>query len=117
MYKDLISIEKNNTDIQAINNSIKNILSTIRGSVPGIPRFGSELHTLVFSQLDSLTESVAKSMVLSALTEFEDRINVKSINLKQVPEYNRLVVEITYTYKDSFNNIETASANIAFNNI
>ena len=117
MYKDLTSIEKNNTDIQAINNSIKNILLTRRGSVPGIPRFGSELYTLIFSQLDSLTETVAKSMVLSALTEFEDRINVKSINLKQVPEYNRLIIEIIYTYRDIFNNIETANANIAFNNI
>ena len=115
MYKDLTSIEKNNTDVQAINNSIKNILLTRRGSVPGIPRFGSELYTLIFSQLDSLTETVAKSMVLSALTEFEDRINVKSIELKQVPEYNRLVIEIIYVYRDQFNTAETATALVSIN--
>ena len=115
MYKDLISIENNNTDVSAINNSIKNILLTRRGSVPGIPRFGSDLHTLIFSQLDTLTETVAKSMIMSALNEFEDRINVKSIELKQVPEYNRLVIEIIYVYRDQFNTAETATALISIN--
>ena len=115
MYKDLISIENNNTDVSAINNSIKNILLTRRGSVPGIPRFGSDLHTLIFSQLDTLTETVAKSMIMSALNEFEDRINVKSIELKQVPEYNRLVIEIIYVYRDQFNTAETATALVSIN--
>ena len=115
MYKDLISIENNNTDVSAINNSIKNILLTRRGSVPGIPRFGSDLHTLIFSQLDTLTETVAKSMIMSALNEFEDRINVKSIELKQVPEYNRLVIKIIYVYRDQFNTAETATALVSIN--
>ena len=115
MYKDLTSIENNNTDINAINNSIKNILLTRRGSVPGIPRFGSDIHTLIFSQLDSLTESVAKSMILSALNEFEDRIIVKTVDLKQIPEYNRLVIEILYVYKDQFNTIDNAVATVSIN--
>jgi len=115
MYKDLTSVENNNTEVQAINNSIKNILLTRRGSVPGIPRFGSELYTLIFSQLDSLTESVAKSMIFSVLSEFEDRINIKNINLKLVPEYNRLVIDIEYTYRDKFNSITNANASIAYN--
>ncbi len=115
MYKDLTSIENNNTEVQAINNSIKNILLTRRGSVPGIPRFGSELYTLIFSQLDSLTESVAKSIIFSTLSEFEDRINIKNINLKSVPEYNRLVIEIEYTYRDKFNSITSANTSIAYN--
>lgn len=115
MYKDLISIKDNNTDTQAINNSIRNIILTRRGSVPGIPRFGSDLHTLIFSQLDSLTESVAKSMILSVLNEFEDRIIVRSINLKQIPEYNRLAIEIIYVYKDQFNTSQTTSTVISIN--
>ena len=115
MYKDLTTVELNVTEIKAINNSIKNILLTRRGSVPGIPRFGSDLHTLIFSQLDTLTETVAKSMIMSALNEFEDRINVKSIELKQVPEYNRLVIEIIYVYRDQFNTAETATALVSIN--
>lgn len=115
MYKDLKTIVDHNTNIQAINNSIKNILLTRRGSVPGIPRFGSDLYTLIFSQLDSLTESVAKSMILSALSEFEDRIIVKNIDLKSIAEYNRLSITINYVYKDEFNNTEEASAIVSIN--
>ena len=115
MYKDLKTIVDYNTNIQAINNSIKNILLTRRGSVPGIPRFGSDLYTLIFSQLDSLTESVAKSMILSALSEFEDRIIVKNIDLKSIAEYNRLSITINYVYKDEFNNTEEASAIVSIN--
>ena len=37
MYKDYNSVELYNTDIKAINNSIRNILLTRRGSVPGNP--------------------------------------------------------------------------------
>lgn len=115
MYKDLKTVVDYNTNIQAINNSIKNILLTRRGSVPGIPRFGSDLYTLIFSQLDSLTESVAKSMILSALSEFEDRIIVKNIDLKSIAEYNRLSITINYVYKDEFNNTEEASAIVSIN--
>ena len=114
MYKDLTSIELNNTDIKAINNSIRNILLTRRGSVPGKPRFGSDLHTLIFSQLDSLTESVAKSMIFACLTEFEDRINITNINLKSVEEFNKLVITVDYKYKDNFNQSVDGSSTLSF---
>ena len=113
MYKDYSKVNEEKTDISAINHSIKNILNTRRGSVPGIPRFGSDLYKLVFSQLDSLTESVAISMVKSALQEFEDRIVVQNVNLKSIAEYNRLVIEITYTYRDKFNSTSEASTVIS----
>lgn len=114
MYKDLTSIELHNTDMKAINNSIRNILLTRRGSVPGNPRFGSDLHTLLFSQLDSLTESVAKSMIFACLTEFENRINIVSIDLKSVEEYNKLVITVNYKYKDNFNQSIEGNSVISF---
>ena len=113
MYKDLISIELNNTEVKAINNSIRNILLTRRGSVPGNPRFGSELYTLIFSPLDTLTESMAKSMIFACLTEFEDRISIVNIELKSVEEYNKLVITIDYKYRDVFNQSTEANATIS----
>lgn len=103
MYKDFVTIETNNVDKQSIDNSIRNILLTRRGSVPGNPRFGSDLYSLIFNQLDTLTESVAKSMVFAALTEFENRISISSIELKSVEEYNKLVITVNYKYRDQFN--------------
>ena len=116
MYKDLISIELNNTEVKAINNSIRNILLTRRGSVPGNPRFGSELYTLIFSPLDTLTESMAKSMIFACLTEFEDRISIVNIDLRSVEEYNKLVITINYKYKDNFGQSTDGSAVISVAN-
>jgi phage baseplate assembly protein W len=116
MYKDLITIELVNTEIKAINNSIRNILLTRRGSVPGKPRFGSDLYTLIFNQLDSLTESVAKSMIFACLTEFENRINIIDIDLKSVEEYNKLVITINYRYKDNFGQTTNGLASISMVN-
>ena len=113
MYKDLTSVELDVADNNAINNSIRNILLTRRGSVPGNPRFGSDLYTLIFSQLDSLTESVAKSMIFACLTEFEDRINIIDIALKSVEEFNKLVITVNYRYRDNFNQSVDGSAVIS----
>ena len=74
MYKDISYFAKDVTEIDAIKNSIKNILMTPRGSLPGKPRFGSDLYKIIFSQLDSISETIAKSFVIEALNEFEDRI-------------------------------------------
>ena len=104
----------NKSKIKAINNSIRNILLTRRGSVPGKPRFGSDLHTLIFSQLDSLTESVAKSMIFACLTEFEDRIYITNIDLKSVEEFNKLVITVDYKYKDNFNQSVDGSSTLSF---
>lgn len=112
MYKDMVSINNDNTRLMAINNSIRNIILTPRGSVPGKPRFGSDIYKIVFSQLDSLTETMAKNYINEALSEFEDRINVLSINIQQVPEYNRMVINISYQYKDDFS-ISSANTSIA----
>ena len=116
MYKDLTTVELNVTEMKAINNSIRNILLTRRGSVPGNPRFGSDLYTLLFSALDSLTESVAKSMIFACLTEFENRISIVNIDLKSVAEYNKLVITINYRYKDNFGQNSDGTAAIAFVN-
>lgn len=115
MYSDFTNIKNNVTDLKALNNSIRNILLTRRGSVPGNPRFGSDLHQLIFSQLDTLTEAVAKNMILEALQEFEDRISIKSVNIVSVPEYNRLSCEIVFDYRDELNTKLESSTTVSFN--
>lgn len=100
MYKDYSGINTYVTDIAAIKQSIKNILSTPRGSVPGRPEFGSDVYNVLFSQLDHLTESIASNYVKEALTEFEDRIEISSVDFTSSPEYNRLIIDIYFSYVD-----------------
>lgn len=106
MYKDINFLNKDVEDTRAINNSIRNILMTRRGSVPGRPRFGSDLYKLLFTQMNGTIKGVAESMIFQALTEFEDRISIININVKSVDEYNKVVCNITYKYKNEFNTVE-----------
>ena len=52
-------------------------------------------------------------MIFASLNEFEDRIVIRSVDLNSVPEYNKLVINISYTYRDKFNNTQEANAMIS----
>lgn len=114
MYKDLTNINQDATEVNAIKQSIKNILLTRRGTVPGKPNFGSDLYRIIFRQLDHATATIAKNFVIEALTEFEDRIIVKNVDFKIVEEYNKLVIDITFSYKNIDSKTEDTTS-VTFN--
>ena len=109
MYKDLDTIQNHVTNLSAIKNSIKNILLTRRGSVPGKPRFGSDLYNVIFSPMDHLTKAMAKNYVKEALDEFEPRITIISVEIKSVEEYNKIIIDMLFRYTDPSFNIENAN--------
>lgn len=114
-YTDINKLNKDVYDIDAINQSIRNILLTRRGSVPGKPRFGSDLYKLIFTQLDHITEDIAKKYILQALSEFENRIQISKIEIGEIPEYHRLTATIYYRYKvDRFNEEYSTSINLSY---
>ena len=86
---------------QAISNSIKNILTTVKGSIPGKPQFGTNLGNYLFNNLDHITKSLMIRTIKEALNKFEPRITVTEVNVENVPEYNRVNIEVKYTYVDS----------------
>jgi len=115
MYKDIETIETTVTDLQAVKNSIKNIILTPKGSLPGRPKFGSEFYKVPFSQMDHLTEVMARNYAQEALDVFEDRIIVDDIIIKKVEEFNKLVVDIHFSYTDDTLNTIQESVAISLN--
>lgn len=110
MYKDFnskLSLQgqiENVYDINAIKNSITNIISTRRGSIPGKPHFGSELHLVVFEQLDNVTTKIAERYIKEAINKFEDRIILNRVEVIKNEAFNRIVIEIDFSYKDNYVN-------------
>lgn len=100
MYNDYIKPSTTVTDVKAINNSIKNILMTPKGSLPGKPTFGSDIHRVIFSQLDVITRDTLRDVILNALLKWEPRINIDNIVVEEVPEYNKIIATIHYSYRD-----------------
>lgn len=119
-YKDLKSkqITKDNQtdhDVEAIKNSIKNILMTRLGSLPGKPNFGSRLHLLVFEQLDHVTNQLAKRYAMESLARHEDRIKVLDVIASKDEAFNRLIINIVFSYRDDLGKTQTNKTAIPFN--
>lgn len=122
MYKDLKSNQPSSfsevrvvSEIDAIKNSIKNILMTQIGSVPGRPNFGSNLHLIVFEQMDALTEKIAERYTKEALAKFEDRINILDVSVSKNEAFNRLTIDIRFSFRDNIGRTQIDSTSIPFN--
>jgi phage baseplate assembly protein W len=100
LYTDYATVTTTKTDAAAINNAIKNILFTPKGSLPGKPTFGSELHKIIFAPLDGVTESIMQRYIKEALRDWEDRISINEVIITAVPEYNKIIATIEYEYRD-----------------
>lgn len=86
-------------NIEAINNSLKNIMSTPRGSVPGHPEFGCGINKYIFELLDPLVKESIKAEIEYAVKRWEQRVTIDEIEVRDDPDYNRIILKITYTVK------------------
>lgn len=100
------------TDIEAINNSIRNILNTPKGSVPGNPTFGSDLEGVLFEVIDDITFSLIQNIIIDELEKWEERITIQEVNLNSIIDDGQISVNIIYTV--NYNN-EIVSSNIKIN--
>lgn len=96
-------------DNAAIRNSLQNILMTRRGSVPGKPLFGSDLHLLTFDQMDAITIKLAERYTLEAISRFEDRIRVNDVTVIKNEAFNKININIEFEYNSS---IKSTDGNI-----
>jgi len=100
VYIDYNTISEVNTDADAINNSIRNILQTNIGSVPGQPEFGSRISEHLFAQMDHISKNSLIVTIEEALAQWEQRILVTDITISEIPEYNKITANIEYQYRD-----------------
>lgn len=108
IYIDLQAPATEDHDIEAINNSIRNILFTAIGTVPGKPDFGSNLNELVFSPMDATTIGMVKRVITESIRRWETRIVIDQVTITNVPEYNRVLADIVYHFVDAAFNEKTS---------
>lgn len=92
-----------NADDRALEQAIRLILTTAPGERPMRPRFGCGIHDFVFAPADANTAGRLSVEVKRALTFWEPRIEVKSVNVS-VDQYarNTLYINILYEKKGSY---------------
>jgi phage baseplate assembly protein W len=92
------------TGEEALKNSIYNILTTQPGSVPGHPEFGTNLGQYLFEQIDPLVSQLIDAEIKYAMSRWEPRVTIVTIDVQDDPDYNRLTIKMNYVInRDPFN--------------
>lgn len=99
------------TNEKAVAQSLKNLLMTEQGEIPFNPRVGSGIKRLLFEPVSEVVTITLKEKVVATIKNYEPRITLKELNIKDDPETNSYVIEISYTVTVS-NDTYTASISL-----
>jgi phage baseplate assembly protein W len=84
------------TELDAVINSLTNIVSTLQGSRRMLPEFAQDLWALLFEPVDETTSRLIGERILDAITFWDDRVNVT--NLRIQPKYDDGRYDITLNF-------------------
>lgn len=99
LYEDFVTPDKTVFDEEAIKNSIRNILLTPIGTMPGKPDFGSRLLEVPFEHNDDSTRILVTRVVYEALVKWEQRVKFLGLNITQ--KENTIDIKIIFRFVDS----------------
>ena len=85
------------SDEPDIGSSLEILLSTDVGERVMQPRYGCDMHRLLFEPLDTTLRAYMKDLIWTAILYFEPRIILDDVILEPEPLEGRVVIEIRYT--------------------
>ncbi len=85
-------------DEDAIKNSLLNLFIIEKGTVPGKPHFGNPLNLQLFDLFDSFTQKDIETAIINSIETYEPRVKIHSVVVSLMPEYNRIIITINYSY-------------------
>ena len=85
-------------DEEAVKNSLRNIFLVQKQESPGKPNFGNPLEMNLFDNFTFATERMLESAVQNVVQKYEPRVKVEAVNVTKALEYNRLIVELDFSY-------------------
>lgn len=81
---------------RAIINSLKNLLLTSFYEKPFLPEFGSNLRSLLFEPVNSITANHIKREIEEVIATFEKRVSVTKVDV--VPDYDNHIFRVTIEF-------------------
>lgn len=87
-------------DVQAVKQSVLNILLTNKGEKVFHEDFGGNLRSYLFENYDSITSMAIQSRVKRTLLNYEPRISVTSVDVDDTRiDYNALTITVEFIIK------------------
>lgn len=84
-------------DIEAINNSLRNIFNTSPGERILVPEFGANLRRYLFASITEATANSIGSAIVRTIEMWEPRVEVDFVNVVGKPELHEYHVKIRLT--------------------
>ena len=84
------------TDVNAITNSMRNILTTRLGERPFEPDYGSRIYESLFEMVDFISLDAAASRAREALEFWEPRVEILNVSPEANPDRNEIQLTIEF---------------------
>lgn len=88
------------TDDNAVRGALRNLIHTRNYERPFQPDLGSQLHSLLFDNLDDFSVTVAERVLADSIRKYEPRIEVYRVQV--VPnDANEMYIQVEYKIKNT----------------
>ena len=85
------------TNEDAVKNSIKNIVNTLKGGRRMLPQFASNVYSLLFEPIDDTTSHAIKRIFIDNIQFWDDRVQI--IDFSVIPEYDNNLYKCLLNYR------------------
>ena len=89
------------SDVDAVKQSIRNLIATNRGERLYQPLVGSDIRSLLFENIDAVTVDIAKRLVRESLENYEPRAEVLGVDILEDSDGNGINIKITFSVENS----------------
>lgn len=86
-------------ELDAVINSLENIVSTMQGSRRMLPDFAIDIHNLLFEPLDDQTANLIGNKVVDAIELWDDRIEIIELHIVVDYENNLYRMRLDFTIR------------------
>ena len=93
--------------ITQIRSNLINLILTRKGERVFQPDFGTDIHNLVFSQMDEDYENAVKSTIQSAVSEWMPFLNIVEQDVIRDDNKNSTLVQVTFSLRSNADITET----------
>lgn len=88
-------------ELEAVKNSLYNIIMTVKGSRRMLPTFAMNLHGYLFELIHSGTTDDIREYLFNEIIQWEDRITLTKIHVGEDPDNNQYKIVIYFKLKKS----------------
>lgn len=84
-------------DIDAILNSLRNILGTDQGTRRMLQKFSGDIRGLLFEPMDKITARILGQRLMESIRYWEDRITVDGLDIEPLYDYGMYNCRLRFT--------------------